>query len=74
MFNTIATPNSKQNPWAYCTAGGVNTDGEFSKANSNHPGGVNTLMGMGPSGSSRIRSTRPPGGPWAPTPAAGHQR
>jgi prepilin-type N-terminal cleavage/methylation domain-containing protein/prepilin-type processing-associated H-X9-DG protein len=47
MFNTIATPNSKQYPWAYCTAGGVNTDGEFSKANSNHPGGVNTLMGDG---------------------------
>jgi prepilin-type processing-associated H-X9-DG protein len=45
MFNTIATPNSKQYPWAYCTAGGVNTDGEFSKANSNHPGGVNVMMG-----------------------------
>jgi prepilin-type N-terminal cleavage/methylation domain-containing protein/prepilin-type processing-associated H-X9-DG protein len=47
MFNTIATPNSKQYPWAYCTAGGVNTDGEFSKANSNHPGGVNVMMGDG---------------------------
>jgi prepilin-type N-terminal cleavage/methylation domain-containing protein/prepilin-type processing-associated H-X9-DG protein len=47
MFNTIATPNSKQNPWSYCTAGGVNTDGEFAKANSNHPGGVNALMGDG---------------------------
>jgi prepilin-type N-terminal cleavage/methylation domain-containing protein len=47
MFNTIVPPNSKQYPWAYCTAGGVNTDAEFSKANSNHPGGVNVMLGDG---------------------------
>jgi prepilin-type processing-associated H-X9-DG protein len=41
------TPNSTLYPWGYCTAGGKNTDAEFSKANSNHPGGVNVLMGDG---------------------------
>ena len=39
------TPSSIPGPIALL--GGVNTDGEFTKANSNHPGGVNTLMGDG---------------------------
>ena len=47
MFNTVATPNSKQYGWGYCSDVGANSDAEFSKANSNHSGGVNVLMGDG---------------------------
>jgi prepilin-type processing-associated H-X9-DG protein len=46
MFNTIATPNSKQNPWGACSAGML-FDSAFCKASSNHPGGVNVLFADG---------------------------
>ena len=49
-FNTIVPPNSKQYPWTACRndCGGCSPDqAEFSNATSNHPGGVNVLMGDG---------------------------
>jgi prepilin-type N-terminal cleavage/methylation domain-containing protein/prepilin-type processing-associated H-X9-DG protein len=46
MFNTVLTPNSQQYPWAFCATAAIG-DAEFATANSNHPGGVNTLMGDG---------------------------
>jgi prepilin-type N-terminal cleavage/methylation domain-containing protein/prepilin-type processing-associated H-X9-DG protein len=46
LFNTVVTPNSTQYPWSFCTTSG-NSEGQFMKANSNHPGGVNVLMGDG---------------------------
>jgi prepilin-type processing-associated H-X9-DG protein len=48
LFNTVATPNSKLNPWSWCTdAASQNNECEFSKAQSWHPGGVNVLMADG---------------------------
>ncbi len=50
LFNTIATPNSKQYPFNSCRdqCGGCGPDDSiFSNAQSNHPGGVNTLFGDG---------------------------
>ncbi len=60
MFNAIVTPNSKQNAWNYCRLDCCDTAGNahFTKASSNHSGGVNTLLGDGSVGSSRIRSRR----------------
>jgi prepilin-type N-terminal cleavage/methylation domain-containing protein/prepilin-type processing-associated H-X9-DG protein len=46
LFNTVNTPNSVDYPWSFCTTSG-NSEGQFAKANSNHPGGVNVLMGDG---------------------------
>ena len=46
MFNTVVTPNSVQYPWGWCSSAAIG-DAEFCKANSNHPGGVNTLFGDG---------------------------
>jgi prepilin-type N-terminal cleavage/methylation domain-containing protein/prepilin-type processing-associated H-X9-DG protein len=46
MFNTVLTPNSIQYPWSSCSNGTFG-DSQFCKANSNHPGGVNILMGDG---------------------------
>jgi prepilin-type processing-associated H-X9-DG protein len=46
MFNTVVTPNSKANGWAYCSDSAIG-DAAFTVANSNHPGGVNVLMGDG---------------------------
>jgi prepilin-type N-terminal cleavage/methylation domain-containing protein/prepilin-type processing-associated H-X9-DG protein len=46
MFNTVLTPNSQVYPWAYCSTAAIG-DAEFCVANSNHPGGVNILMGDG---------------------------
>jgi prepilin-type N-terminal cleavage/methylation domain-containing protein/prepilin-type processing-associated H-X9-DG protein len=46
MFNTVLTPNSQQYPWAFCSTADVG-DSEYATASSNHPGGVNTLMGDG---------------------------
>ena len=46
MFNTVLTPNSEQYPWAFCSSAAIG-DAEFVTANSNHPGGVNILMGDG---------------------------
>ena len=46
MFNTVVTPNSKTYPWAFCSDAAIG-DSAFCSANSNHPGGVNTLMGDG---------------------------
>jgi prepilin-type N-terminal cleavage/methylation domain-containing protein/prepilin-type processing-associated H-X9-DG protein len=46
LFNTVLTPNSQAYPWAYCSSAAIG-DAEFVTANSNHPGGVNTLMGDG---------------------------
>jgi prepilin-type N-terminal cleavage/methylation domain-containing protein/prepilin-type processing-associated H-X9-DG protein len=50
LFNTIVTPNSKTAPWNSCrsTCGGCSPDeSNFSNAQSNHPGGVNTLFADG---------------------------
>ena len=49
MFNTIVAPNSTQYNWGDCryTGGGYPNDATFANANSNHPGGVNTLMADG---------------------------
>jgi prepilin-type N-terminal cleavage/methylation domain-containing protein len=47
MFNTVVTPNSQVNPWSYCSDTGANSEAEFSKAQSNHPGGVNILISDG---------------------------
>jgi prepilin-type N-terminal cleavage/methylation domain-containing protein/prepilin-type processing-associated H-X9-DG protein len=49
MFNTIATPNSKQYNWGDCrfTSGGYPNDATFANTSSNHSGGVNTLMADG---------------------------
>ena len=46
LFNTVVTPNSVDYPWSFCSTSG-NSEGEFVKANSNHAGGVNVLMGDG---------------------------
>jgi prepilin-type N-terminal cleavage/methylation domain-containing protein/prepilin-type processing-associated H-X9-DG protein len=48
LFNTVVTPNSQLYPWSYCTDNaGANSEVEFSKAESKHPGGVNVLMADG---------------------------
>jgi prepilin-type N-terminal cleavage/methylation domain-containing protein/prepilin-type processing-associated H-X9-DG protein len=50
MFHTIVPPNSKQWRWNSCrdTCGGCGPDDSiFSNAQSNHPGGVNTLFADG---------------------------
>jgi prepilin-type processing-associated H-X9-DG protein len=49
MFNTIAPPSSTQYKWGDCrfTGGGYPNDATFANANSNHPGGVNTMMADG---------------------------
>ncbi len=48
MFTTIVPPNSKQYNFGACKSGGGGADdAEIANANSNHPGGVNTLMGDG---------------------------
>jgi prepilin-type N-terminal cleavage/methylation domain-containing protein/prepilin-type processing-associated H-X9-DG protein len=44
MFNTIATPNSIDDTWAYCGNTGSGALSVYSEADSFHPGGVNTLM------------------------------
>jgi prepilin-type N-terminal cleavage/methylation domain-containing protein/prepilin-type processing-associated H-X9-DG protein len=46
LFNTVVPPNSKTYPWAFCSDGQIGA-AAFASANSNHPGGVNTLMGDG---------------------------
>ncbi len=46
MFNTVVTPNSKSYSFAYCSDSAIG-DSAFCSANSNHPGGVNVLMGDG---------------------------
>ena len=46
LFNTVVTPNSKTYPFAYCSDGAIG-DSEIATVNSNHPGGVNVLMGDG---------------------------
>jgi prepilin-type N-terminal cleavage/methylation domain-containing protein/prepilin-type processing-associated H-X9-DG protein len=46
MFNTVMTPNSKLYPFAFCSNAAIG-DSSFCVANSNHSGGVNTLMGDG---------------------------
>ena len=49
MFNTIVPPNSTQYKWGDCryTGGGYPNDATFANTSSNHPGGVNVLMGDG---------------------------
>ena len=50
LFNTVVTPNSKQQPWNSCRVTCSNCgpdDGNFSNAQSNHPGGVNVLFADG---------------------------
>ena len=47
LFNTVLPPNSSNlYPFAYCSDG-AQGNSEFVDANSNHPGGVNVLMGDG---------------------------
>jgi prepilin-type processing-associated H-X9-DG protein len=46
MFNTVVTPNSKTYPWGFCSDTSIG-GAEIITANSNHPGGVNILMGDG---------------------------
>jgi prepilin-type N-terminal cleavage/methylation domain-containing protein/prepilin-type processing-associated H-X9-DG protein len=46
LFNTVVTPNSRQNPWGFCSDAAIG-DSEFAKASSNHAGGVNVLFGDG---------------------------
>ena len=74
LFNTIAPPNSTLYPWAACrTDCGGGCDGasmDYSNAQSYHPGGVNTLMADGSSGSSRTPFPSRPGGRWGPGTAA----
>ncbi|MDE2506408.1 MAG: DUF1559 domain-containing protein [Planctomycetota bacterium] len=47
LFNTVLTPNSQTYPWSYCSDTNYNGEVEFSKADSNHPGGVNVLLADG---------------------------
>ncbi len=48
MFTTIVPPNSKQYSFGACKSGGGGADdAEIANANSNHPGGVNVMMGDG---------------------------
>ena len=49
LFNTIVTPNSQRYPWSACRSegGGWPDQATFANASSNHPGGVNVLMGDG---------------------------
>ncbi len=50
LFNTIVTPNSRQNAWGSCRSGcgGCGVEGsEFANATSRHPGGVNVAMADG---------------------------
>jgi prepilin-type N-terminal cleavage/methylation domain-containing protein/prepilin-type processing-associated H-X9-DG protein len=49
LFNSIVPPNSKKWMWSACRSngGGWPDQATFSNASSNHPGGVNTLMGDG---------------------------
>jgi prepilin-type N-terminal cleavage/methylation domain-containing protein/prepilin-type processing-associated H-X9-DG protein len=50
LFHTIVPPNSKQYPWNSCRsscAGCGPDDSSYSNAQSNHPGGVNVLLGDG---------------------------
>jgi len=48
LFNTVVTPNSQTYPWSFCTdATGANGECEFSRAESDHPGGANVLMADG---------------------------
>jgi prepilin-type N-terminal cleavage/methylation domain-containing protein/prepilin-type processing-associated H-X9-DG protein len=44
LFNTVATPNSSNDAWAYCGQNGSGTMATFSNSDSYHPGGVNVLM------------------------------
>ena len=48
MFTTIVPPNSTQYNFGACKSGGGGADdAEIVNANSNHPGGVNVVMGDG---------------------------
>ena len=50
LFNTIVPPNSKQWAWNTCQTCGppcAPSEAPFSNAQSNHPGGVNVMMGDG---------------------------
>ncbi len=48
MFTTIVPPNSNQYNFGACKSGGGGADdAEIVNANSNHPGGVNVVMGDG---------------------------
>ena len=49
FFNTVVTPNATNFPWSNCKWGssGASLQTEFARADSYHPGGVNTLFGDG---------------------------
>jgi prepilin-type N-terminal cleavage/methylation domain-containing protein/prepilin-type processing-associated H-X9-DG protein len=46
MFNTVALPNSTGR-WTFCGHVSSTNMADYSEADSNHPGGINTLMGDG---------------------------
>jgi prepilin-type N-terminal cleavage/methylation domain-containing protein/prepilin-type processing-associated H-X9-DG protein len=49
LFNTVVTPNSSQHPWGACRSSQSQwpDNSTYSNAQSQHPGGVNCLMGDG---------------------------
>ena len=47
LFNTVVTPNSSLDQWTHCSNINSTALGNYSNADSFHPGGVNTLMGDG---------------------------
>ncbi len=49
LFNTVVTPNSKMHPWSACRSSqsAWPDNATYSNAQSQHPGGVNCLMGDG---------------------------
>lgn len=47
LFNTVVPPNSQLNQWTHCSAVSSSALGNYSNADSFHPGGVNTLFADG---------------------------
>jgi prepilin-type processing-associated H-X9-DG protein len=47
LFNTIVTPNDKNDQWTNCSASGSGSMSNLSNSDSWHPGGVNVTMGDG---------------------------
>ncbi len=47
LFNTVASPNSSNDAWAYCSLPGSGTTANFSNSDSYHSGGVNVLLADG---------------------------
>ena len=47
LFNTVVTPNLQQDQWTDCSSTNSTSLATYSNADSNHPGGVNTLFADG---------------------------